>query len=615
MKVLQDIVKPNRVLLTTIGTAHLSNFPSLTDLVVEKLMLAREASELTTPQEVVDRFGALLPKKPRLRIIGSPVTEDNGEAPDGQITLPVATHLEGIYQENARLTIAAAYYCGLSLASLNEHVAELKPLTNRLEQREGRDGGPVINDSYSNDFTALAAALQFARTQDPFGSITLILGVIQPLPDLTERLTALLTGSVDRLFLIGPASYLLTDAFPWANYYGSVEQALPDLVQLDYHRQTVLIKGASYQHFDRIADALSRQLHRTTLTIDLTALRHNLGVYRDQLPPATKLLVMAKASAYGSGALPVAKVLQDAGADYLAVAYPEEGRELRRGGIELPIMVLNAEPYSLSTLAADRLEPVIHSLKQYETADRLGLPMHLEVDTGMGRLGFSPAEFAQQLPQLTSSNVQSLFTHLAASDDPAHDAFTRLQIARFEEVRQAYRAGGGARVQCHVLNSEGITRFPAAAYDMVRLGIGLYGVGVGTADRHLLPALSLTATISSITERAQGQTVGYGRRGLLTRDSRVAVISIGYADGLPRAVGEGRVSFSVRGQPAPTVGSVCMDMCMIDITDVVSASVGDTVIIFHDDESLSAIAEAAGTIPYEILTGVGPRVHRIYRGE
>ena len=615
MERLRQIIQPTYGILTNLGTAHLSNFRNRAEHLQEKLSLFAQVDWLVLSRAETAARDLVREHYPDTHRIEVPTTASSGES-----ELPDSPHLGVVYRYNARLALRAAAALCVPPDVLTQEVTKLHPLSNRLEQREGRHGGPIINDSYSNDLSALAAALQFAETQNPFPDLTLILGTVQPLPELAERLQALITGRVTRLILIGASNRELLTAFPGAAYYDGVGHLLQQLVQLSFTRQTVLIKGASYEYFDRIADALSRQLHRTQLRIDLTALRHNLRVYRKLLPPECKLLVMTKASAYGSGALPVAQLLQEAGADYLAVAYPEEGYALRRGGIHLPIMVLNAAPYALTGMVGDRLEPVIHSPEQFRLATQLGLRMHLEIDTGMGRLGFSPREFERDVAQLRSPLVASLFTHLAASEDPTHDDFTRQQIATFDEACRAYQVGGPDSyrepVQRHVLNSNGITRFPEATYDMVRLGIGLYGIGDATLAGQLQPALSLTATVSAISRRSAGETVGYGKRGLVSRDgARIAVISIGYADGLLRSAGEGRFALRIHGQLAPTIGAVCMDMCMVDVTEIAEVRVGDVVTVFGPDHPLELLAGAVGTIPYEILTGIGSRVHRIYEGE
>ncbi len=423
---------------------------------------------------------------------------------------------------------------------------------------------------------------------------------------------------MERLLLVGPANAALGVNVGTTTHYSSVEALIKDIHTLTFHRQTVLVKGASYEHFDQIADLLSRQLHRTTLTVNLTAMRQNLRQYRQQLPPECRIIVMAKASAYGSGALPVAQLLQDEGVDYLAVAYPTEGRELREGGITLPILVLNAEAHSYPQLLAYNLEPVVHQPEQLRLANSLNLPMHLELDTGMGRLGFVAEDFRKlniHSQEEFGQAIISLFTHLAASDDSYHDDFTHEQLLAFERAYVHFQASGGSPVLRHALNTNGISRFPEAAYDMVRLGIGLYGIGDESMKLHLRPVLTLTTTVTSITLRNAGETIGYSRRGKIYERSRIAVLSIGYADGLPRLAGEGRFAVRIKGHLAPTVGAICMDMCMIDVTGIPQIQVGDEAVIFGPDHPVEILAEAALTIPYEILTGIGARVHRIYLGD
>lgn len=616
MAKLTRIIQPNGGVLTNIGTAHLDNFASRDQLIAEKLSLFDSVDWLLVNREELGQIPeALLPAAPKI-VCWSGSGSTGLQIDDDAYPLTFPT-LPAIYLLNARTAAAAAIQLGIEpVERIQKDLRHLLPLTNRLEQRQGRDGGVVINDSYSNDFSALAAALAFAETQDQFGQLTLILGTVQPLPDLGSRLAALFQGRVTNIYLTGKSNQELATLLPAANYYPETQEFLAALPYLNFTKQTVIVKGASYENFGQIADRLSLQQHRTTLTIDLNAIEHNLTTYRNLLPQDCKMLVMAKASAYGSGALPVARLLQAMGADHLSVAYLDEGIALRRGGIFLPILVLNAEPSSYASLAEHDLQPAIHSIEQFRIADRLGLSMHLEIDTGMGRLGFSPGEFQRHLPNLLSPNVKAIFTHLAASEDAAHDDFSRKQIKIFDGVFNNYIEGGGARVRRHVLNSNGIGRFPQATYEMVRLGIGLFGIGDEAQSQHLRPALRLRATISSIGERRSGETIGYGRRGRVVHDnSRIAVVSIGYADGLPRSAGEGRFTLLVRGRYAPTIGSICMDMCMVDITEIPEARIGDQVTVFGPEHPVELLALAADTIPYEILTGVGSRVHRIYIGE
>ncbi len=618
MDTLWGIIRPTCGVLTTIGTAHLSNFASVGELIQEKLRLFQGADWVLLPETLKSLTSAIESLPSPAKVYTWSGNGRTGLRVDNlhlELSFP---ELPDVYLDNARSAAAAARMLHLELRYLTAGVSRLLPLKNRLEQRTGRDGGPIINDSYSNDFSALAAALEFAENQDPFGCLTLILGTVQPIPGLATKLATLLKGRVDRLLLVGPANEKLRLDFPGKRLYPSVDALTRDLHTLSFHGETVLIKGASYEHFDQIADLLSRQLHRTTLEVNLAAIRQNLRLYRQQLPPSCKLVVMAKASAYGSGALPVAQLLQDAGVDYLAVAYPEEGKELRSGGITLPIMVLNAEAYSYPLLVDYRLEPVVHQPEQLRLATSLHLPVHIELDTGMGRLGFLPSEFRQLVIPPADEVGQafvSLFTHLAASEDPGHDAFTRQQLAQFDHAYDDYLARAGSPVLRHALNTNGISRFPQAAYDMVRLGIGLYGIGDEGLKLHLQPVLTLTTTVTSITTRPAGATVGYGRLGRIGEESRIAVLSIGYADGLPRSAGGGRFAVRINGHLAPTIGAICMDMCMVDVTYLPEIQVGDHAIIFGPDHPVELLASAAKTIPYEILTGIGQRVHRIYLGE
>ena len=614
MAVLEWIIQPHVGVFTTLGTAHLQAFTDSEQLAQEKLTLFCGVETLLVPDNESEILGYILRRGWMARTLSVDLSTQITVHGGGRSFRGGGAEA-AIYRRNRHLAVAVARLVGVVEEAIESTYAKLAPLSNRLEQRAGRDGGPLINDSYSNDFSALAAAIDFAVGQDPYGSLTLILGRVQPLPDLHRRLEGLLDGTVKRILAVGfpelggLALGLTVEGYP------TVEAMVEALPELDFTGQTVLVKGPSIERFDRIADALSKRLHRTTLRTSLTAIRKNIQVYRGLLPADCRLLVMTKASAYGSGALPVARCLQDSGADYLGVAYPEEGRELREGGIRLPILVLNAEPYAFPLMREFKLEPAIHNLGQFHRAVEYGLPMHLEVDTGMARLGFSITEMAALGKKLGHPLVRSLFSHLVASEATRHDQFTRTQIETFGRVLQGYRSVAASPVWGHLLNSNGISRYPEAAYGMVRLGIGLYGIGDARLGDRLSAVLCLTATVSAINEYPAGTSVGYGRQEVLSRDSTVAVVSIGYADGLPRSAGNGRYALRIAGKEVPTIGAICMDMCMVDVTGVGGVRIGGEVTVFGPYHSVERLAEVADTIPYEILTGIGVRVHRVYVGE
>ena len=397
-----------------------------------------------------------------------------------------------------------------------------------------------------------------------------------------------------------------------------LEQFDPDWFQ----EQVVLVKGARPFQFERIANRLAVQAHKTVLEIDLNALRHNLNVYQRRLRPETGILVMVKASAYGSGAFEVAHLLEFQKVNYLGVAYADEGIALRKAGIGLPILVLNPEEASFDAILRYRLEPEIYSLRllrQWLHAlppGRQEAPIHLKLETGMHRLGFEEGDLEELIALLQVSpqlSVRSIFSHLAASEDADHDKFSHLQARRFADMYERIAGALGYRPLRHLLNSSGIVRFPEYQMDLVRLGIGIYGIDSSRElQAELQPVLTLKATISQIKEVPAEETVGYGRQGQLSEPKRIAVISIGYADGLLRGAGNGRFSVLIRGRLAPIVGNVCMDMCMVDLSQTPDAAEGDEVIVFGKDQPVQLLADSLQTIPYEVFTNISGRVKRLY---
>lgn len=406
-----------------------------------------------------------------------------------------------------------------------------------------------------------------------------------------------------------------------------MEHALASLSPSDFDHELIMVKGMPESGLDRIVRMLEARTHETVLEVNLDALIGNFNFYRSKLRRETGIVAMVKASGYGAGAYELAKTLQSRGAAYLAVAVLDEGIDLRNAGITMPIMVLNPKVLNYRLLFSNRLEPEIYGFdilnEIIAEARKLGVhdyPVHIKLDTGMHRLGFLEDDLPEVIDIIRRQDnirVSSVFSHLATADCPDMDDYTTMQLETFERCSKQITDAFPYRVKRHILNTAGIIRFPRYQYDMVRLGIGLYGVPVlnDGSEAPLRQVSTLRSPIISIKRWDAGTTIGYGRRGVLTRPSLVATVPIGYADGINRHMGCGRVSFIVNGVKCPTVGSICMDICMIDVTDVPDVSVGDSVEIFGEANPAAALSQPLGTIPYEILTSVSPRVPRLYFSE
>jgi alanine racemase len=425
---------------------------------------------------------------------------------------------------------------------------------------------------------------------------------------------------------IGPLmckySTLFTSAGLKAEMFISTGEFISQFHPLQYRDEVVLLKGARVYEFERINQLLEVKLHQTVLSVNLSAISHNLSEYRKFLSPQTKIMVMVKAFSYGSGSYEIANLMQYHKVDYLAVAYTDEGTELRKAGISTPIMVMNPEEASFPAITGFDLQPEIFSfqlLKQFgaylKSEGITEYPIHLKLDTGMHRLGFEPSDLQSVVSQLKDNNlfrVISVFTHLTGSEDPAEDDFTRQQVVQFTEAAAFLSGQLGYSIIRHISNTAAIHRHPQLQMDMVRLGIGLYGSGAGKGRLHLQEASSLTTTIAQIREVRSGESVGYNRMGVLQRDSRIATIRIGYADGYPRSLSNGIGKVMIRNKLVPVVGLVCMDMTMVDVTDIPGLEEGEEVLIFGKGLSVNDLANWAGTIPYDIMTGISQRVKRVY---
>ncbi len=530
--------------------------------------------------------------------------------------------------ENGLHCLTLLHLMGHDHWSYLERLEVLEPVKMRLEVLNGINGCTVINDTYNADLESLNAALAYTRQHSVDKKKCLIITDIkqQSLPKellYQEVANLVIHHQMDRILAIGEEIKSIRTHLPQEIIYQHFQDTgdlLAKMDQLSFNDEMILLKGARDFGLETVAGYLNEQLHQTILEVNLGALARNLKFFESLLPKGTKIMAMVKADAYGSGAVKVSKYLQTRNLDYLGVAYTDEGIELRKHSVQLPIMVMNTEIHSLTTLVHHRLEPVIYSLPmlqavldlQVDFADTLKI--HLKLETGMQRLGFDTdllERLKRRLIGLKNIEVGSVFSHLAASDDSREAAFTRKQIHLFHAMADAIDSVLGYRPLRHILNSNGVYFFPEEAADMVRLGIGIYGIGM-PAGLDLEKVHQLKTSISQIHTVRSGESIGYSRGEFVTRDTQIATIGIGYADGLIRKAGNRRYALVVNGARAPIVGNICMDMTMLDVTGIPNVEIGTEVIVFGQDPTIGSLAEAAETIPYEILTSLSTRIKRIY---
>ncbi|MDL2224190.1 bifunctional UDP-N-acetylmuramoyl-tripeptide:D-alanyl-D-alanine ligase/alanine racemase [Bacteroidales bacterium OttesenSCG-928-M06] len=527
--------------------------------------------------------------------------------------------------------LALICYLNPDLTNLSQRFERLEPVAMRMDVNKGINGNILINDTYNSDINSLSIALDFLsrRSVDKSLKKVLILSdILQSgmVPAAFYRKVAELIHqkNVEHIIGIGPNMMSNSNLFNVEKeFYPTTDSFLDSGNWRNIKKSIVLIKGSRNFRFERISEQLEEKVHQTVLEVNLDAVIFNLRYFQSKLKPETKIICMVKAFGYGIGSYELAKTLQDRGVGYLAVALADEGAELRREGISMPIMVMNPEEHAFNTLFEYNLEPEIYDMhmldaiiKETERRGILDYPIHIKLDTGMKRLGFDKEEISllvQKIKKQTGVVVKSVFSHLAGSDSPFLDDFTLKQIDRYNEEAKMVQELLGYTFLKHILNSAGIERFPSAQLDMVRLGIGLYGISVED-EKNLKPVATLKTKILQIRVVRKGESVGYGRKGVMTRDSRIAIIPIGYADGLDRRLGNGSGKMLLNNQQVSTVGNICMDISMIDVTDMV-AEEGDEVIIFGENITISQLAEQLETIPYEILTSISPRVKRIYYKE
>jgi alanine racemase len=667
MENLHDIIQPTIGILTSLGVAHQENFRSLEEKCMEKLQLFHDAKVLAynSDDDVVSRCIRRSGFKGEKigwsrENISAPLYIERithtvpAASPAGFNSGGVAAVVSYIYKGtrgNYRLPFfdeaslqcsfacaAVALYLGVTPEQLDERMTKLEPVAMRLEVKEGQHGCTLINDTYNSDINSLDIALDFMQRRTSAATIssaTLILSDIfqsgmsdsqlyQEVNDLCMK------RGVSRLIGIGPrisahhAIFLVREK----SFFATTDDFLKSDTVRSLHDEQILIKGARLFGFDRITEQLEQKVHETILEVNLNTLVDNLNYYRSFLKPETKLVCMVKADAYGAGAVEVAKTLQDHRVDYLAVAVADEGVTLRRNGITQNIMIMNPEMTAFKTMFDYDLEPEVYSFRLMDALVRAaekqgitGWPVHIKLDTGMHRLGFDPEkdidEVIRRLQQQNAIIPRSVFSHFVGSDSDDFDNFSAMQFERFDRASHKLQSAFSHKILRHMDNSAAIEHFPERQLDMCRLGLGLYGydpraTNPAASASGLRPVSTLKTTILQLRRVPKYETVGYSRKGILTRDSIIAAIPIGYADGLNRHLGRGACYCLVNGQKAPYVGNICMDVAMIDVTDIPDVHEGDLVEIFGNNLPATVLSDVLQTIPYEVLTSVSSRVKKVY---
>ena len=645
---LRDIIQPTIGILTSIGQAHQENFRSMDEKCMEKLLLMHDAKVVVynADDEVVSRCMrksgykgkrvAWSKDDPQAALyVRQVVTKDTtttihyiyNKVEEGTFHLPF---IDDASVECSLACAATALYLGVDKEVLDVRMSQLEPVAMRLEVKEGQRGCTLINDSYNSDVSSLDIALDFmSRRPDHKGRRrTLILSDIQQsgqqpaelyrtVGDMAEK------RGVEKFIGIGRQLMEHADQIRQAEKYFflDVKEFVASEVFRSLSNEVILVKGARQFGFDHITELLEQKVHETILEVNLNALVANLNHYRSFMRPDTKMICMVKADAYGAGAVEVAKTLQDHRVDYLAVAVADEGVTLRKNGITSNIIIMNPEMTAFKTMFDYDLEPEVYSfrlmdalVKAAEKEGITGFPVHIKLDTGMHRLGFDPKndidEVIDRLRRQSAIIPRSVFSHFVGSDSDDFDRFSAHQFELFNEASKKLQGAFDHKILRHICNSAGIEHFPERQLDACRLGLGLYGID--SRDNHILNTVStLKTTILQLRHVPKEETVGYSRKGVLTRDSLIAAIPIGYADGLNRHLGRGRCYCLVNGQKAPYVGNICMDVAMVDVTGI-DCREGDTVEIFGEHLPVTVLSDTLDTIPYEVLTGISNRVKKVY---
>ena len=644
MEKLEQIIKPSIGILTNIGDAHNEGFTDKMQKITEKLKLFKNtevliyqknqevatALENFTTKQFVWSFGD---EKDSLYIRKTTSTdatqlEFNYNDQEFEISIPFT---DDASVENAVNSMMVLLYLGYEKQIVESRMQMLYPIEMRLKVKNGINNSTIIDDSYISDFQSLKIALDFLEQQKQHTKKTVILTDIMQSGESPEEFyqkvaQLFIQNNISEIIGIGTGLSAHKDYFRNIKAYINTEEFIKDFDSDSFANQTILVKGARSFHLEEIVALLEEKTHQTVLEINLNAITHNLNYYKSKIKPETKIMVMIKAFGYGSGSFEIANLLEYHKVDYLGVAFVDEGIQLRNSNIHLPIIVMNPEPNSFSALIQYKLEPEIYSLRELDRfraelqqAQQTKYPIHLKLDTGMHRLGFEEKDVQELINYLAKYRglfeVKTIFSHFSGSDAEEFTAFTKQQFSTFKKLSDYIIQTLDIRPICHISNTSAISNYPEYQLDMVRLGIGLYGISNDEQEiKHLENVGTLKSVILQIKEIEKGESVGYSRGFIAQRKTRIATIPIGYADGIPRALSKGKGYLMVNTQKAPIVGLICMDMLMIDITDI-KCQEGDTVVIFGEDPKVTTLAKAIDTIPYEILAGISHRVKRMFYRE
>jgi len=635
MSRLQKMIQPSIGIFTNIGVAHGHNFESKQQKLQEKLNLFKNTAIVIAGSEYINQSdeintGELLTwgkkEQDTIKLLGIEKIQSKSllSVKIGEVQSScIIPFTDKASIENTLTCMTVMYYLGYEPAVILERVQSLRALEMRLQLKKGINECTIIDDSYSNDLGSLKISLALLKQQNQHLKKTLILSDMEGLVDNEKnqhKLEELLgTQSLTRLIWVG-------NSYPWLNklkineiqLFPTMEDLLTSLILLNFNAESILIKGARIFQFEKIVQKLTLRSHGTVLEINMNAISHNLMIYRSLISSKTKVMAMVKAFSYGSGSFEVANLLQFSNVDYLTVAFADEGVELRNSGITLPIMVLCPDNTTFENLVQHNLEPEVYSIQFLEdfinfliSKNIQDYKIHIKLDTGMHRLGFFPEEMDPLIDRLSNQNqvrVASFFTHLVSSGDPQNDQFTAMQIKVYKDCALLLEKGLGYEFIKHAANTAAISRWPESHFDMVRLGIGLYGVEIAENSLNLEQVSTLKTTVTQIKKLSKNETVGYDIKGILARDSKIATVKIGYADGYNRRFGNAVGQMKINNQFVPTIGNICMDMCMLDVTDI-NVREGDEVIVFPN---IGESAKTIGTIPYELLVNISTRVKRVY---